>query len=243
MRKKAIATPLAAILTALLLLFLTGCGGGNGTGKTRGTGGVNDILEKGMAAEDQRKSGQNGTEQGNPGGQNNPDDQGSQSGQNDPGKQGDQGNPDDRNDPDRKGEQGNSDDPGNQGGQGNPGGADGDVSYDHVDIDLTELSDTVVYAEVYDMLMNPQDYLGKVVKMDGIFYVADNPAANDYYYMCIVQDVTACCMLDIEFVLDGTYVYPNDYPELDTEITVVGVFDTYLEDGKTYCTLRRAKLL
>ena len=232
MRKMTGITRLIAILMISLLL-LTGCGdGGNGTGKGKGAGGVNDVLEKGMAAEDQKKSGESGTEQGNQSGQGNPDDSGNKDDQ-----QGGQGNPEDQGNP---GGQDNPDDSGKQGGQGDPGDS---VSYDTVDIDLTELSDTVVYAEVYGMLMKPQDYLGKVVKMDGVFGVAVNTETNEYYYLCLVQDATACCALDIEFVLDGEHTFPNDYPELETNITVVGVFDTYEEDGNTYCTLRRAKLL
>ena len=37
--------------------------------------------------------------------------------------------------------------------------------------------------------------------------------------------------------------YPDDYPEADAEICVVGVFDTYQEGEYTYCTLRNASLL
>lgn len=45
------------------------------------------------------------------------------------------------------------------------------------------------------------------------------------------------------FVLTDNYVYPDDYPEVDEEICVVGVFDTYQEGDYTYCTLRKAKLV
>ena len=34
----------------------------------------------------------------------------------------------------------------------------------------------------------------------------------------------------------------EDYPEIDEEITVVGVFDTYMEGEYRYCTLRNASL-
>lgn len=38
-----------------------------------------------------------------------------------------------------------------------------------VDLDLTELSSTVVYSEVYNMLIKPDDYKGKIIKMKGQF--------------------------------------------------------------------------
>ena len=33
------------------------------------------------------------------------------------------------------------------------------------DVDLTQLSSTLVYAEVYNMASNPQSYVGKTVRM------------------------------------------------------------------------------
>ena len=112
-----------------------------------------------------------------------------------------------------------------------------------IDIDLTALSSTMVYSEVYNMMSSPQDYIGKVVKMAGAFAVYHDEAADVYYFACIIKDATACCAQGIEFVLDGDYVYPEDYPALQEEICVTGIFDTYQEGEYTYCTLRKAELL
>ena len=43
----------------------------------------------------------------------------------------------------------------------------------------------------------------------------------------------------IEFVLAGN----ASYPEANTTICVMGVFDTYEKNGYIYCTLREANLL
>jgi hypothetical protein len=56
------------------------------------------------------------------------------------------------------------------------------------------------------------------------------------------MDATACCSQGIEFELTDDYVYPDDYPEDGGDICVVGTFDTYEEDGFTYCVLRDARL-
>ena len=112
-----------------------------------------------------------------------------------------------------------------------------------VDVDLTVLSATMVYSEVYNMVTHPEDYIGKTVKMDGAFaYYHDETTGGDYF-ACIIQDATACCAQGIEFVLAGEHVYPEDYPAPDEEICVVGEFDTYLEGDYSYCTLRNARLL
>ncbi len=116
-------------------------------------------------------------------------------------------------------------------------------SEDGIDVDLTVLSSTMVYSEVYNIMVSPDEYIGKTVKMDGLFSYFHDETTNNEYFACIIQDATACCAQGIEFVLAGDYKYPEDYPELNSEICVVGVFDTYEEDGSIYCTLRDARLV
>ncbi len=113
----------------------------------------------------------------------------------------------------------------------------------NIDVDLTILSSTMVYSEVYSMMSYPEEYIGKTVKMEGPFSVYHDEASGNYYFACIIRDATACCAQGIEFVLKDERSYPDDYPEVGAEIRVVGVFDTYLEGGYTYCTLRNAELV
>jgi len=110
------------------------------------------------------------------------------------------------------------------------------------DVDLTKLSSTMVYSEVYNMITAPEDYIGKKIKMSGNFSVYHDESTNKYYYACLIADATACCSQGIEFVLDGDYSYPDDYPEINSIITVTGIFDTYEENGYTYCQLINAQL-
>ena len=107
-----------------------------------------------------------------------------------------------------------------------------------VEIDLTQLSSTMVYSEVYNMMMTPDDFIGKTVRMEGFFAMQHDDATGNDYYACIIQDATACCSQGIEFIPPADMKYPDDFPELDSIITVSGVFDTYEEDGYKYCTLR-----
>lgn len=120
-------------------------------------------------------------------------------------------------------------------------GSDGEtVSLDSVDVDLTAMSSTMVYSEVSSMMTDPDSFIGKVVKMAGAFAVYQDETSGNTYFACIVQDATQCCSNGIEFVLAGNHAYPEDYPELGSEITVTGVFDTYYEGPFYYCTLREA---
>lgn len=115
-----------------------------------------------------------------------------------------------------------------------------EVSADGIDIDLTTMSATMVYSEVQNMMMNPQSYMGKTVKMQGALNVAEEN--NQRYFACIIKDATACCAQGIEFDWAGDHAYPDDYPEQGEDITVVGSFTTYKENTQTYCQLANAEL-
>ena len=109
-------------------------------------------------------------------------------------------------------------------------------------IDLTLLSDTMVYGEVYTILMAPDDYIGKNIKIEGTCDIYEDDTTGKIYYACIVSDATACCFQGIEFKLSEDYAYTEQYPRLGEKICVEGKFDSYFEDGNTYYYLRDAQL-
>lgn len=113
-------------------------------------------------------------------------------------------------------------------------------SADGVDIDLTAMSGTMVYSEVLNMQQKPDDYYGKIVKMQGPFNVTE--LDNNRYFACVIKDATACCATGIEFEWEGDHSYPEDYPKPDTEITVTGEFTTYTEGNSKYLQLKNAKV-
>lgn len=108
------------------------------------------------------------------------------------------------------------------------------------DVDLTQLSSTLVYAEVYNMASNPQSYVGKTVRMKGnlVYQVVDGQPNPDYM-ACLISDATACCAQGVEFVLAQP---PAQYPELGSTVTVTGVFATYESSGLTQIRLEQAEL-
>ena len=115
-------------------------------------------------------------------------------------------------------------------------------------VDLTALSSTMVYAEVFAMMSSPEDYVGKTVKMQGIFskgqlYAAGSLNDGGTVFACVIQDATACCAQGIPFELAGDYTYPQDYPELGDTITVVGTFEIHEQEGMEFCRLRDAELV
>lgn len=96
------------------------------------------------------------------------------------------------------------------------------LSVEVVDVDLTKLSSTMVYGEVFNIVENPSEYRGKTIKIRGTYFAAHDPAKDEYHHSCVIWDATACCMQGMEFELaDGKY------PPNETEITLIGKFDVY----------------
>lgn len=109
---------------------------------------------------------------------------------------------------------------------------------DGVDVDLTQLSATMVYTEVYGMMVSPEDYVGKRIRMEGNYASYHDEATGKDYSACIIQDATQCCAQGIEFELKGKQSYPKD----GDEICVTGIFRTYKEGEATYCVLKNARI-
>lgn len=109
-----------------------------------------------------------------------------------------------------------------------------------VDLDLTALSSTVIYSEVYNMLISPDDYKGKIIKMKGQFNQYTDEETGKIYNAVIIPDATACCQQGLEFQLADK---SNPNFEQGTEITVEGSFNTYSDGKFIYCYLENAQIV
>lgn len=123
-----------------------------------------------------------------------------------------------------------------------PAASESVQSADGIDVDLTKLISTMVYSEVYNMLYTPDDYIGKTVKMNGAFAYYEDPETKEQYFACIIADAMACCSQGLDFIPTDEYTYPDDYPELNAEITVTGTFEIYEKNGIKYCRLANAAI-
>ena len=98
-----------------------------------------------------------------------------------------------------------------------------------VDYDLSEMNSNMVYAEVFNMMIEPEIYDDKVVKMKGNFAIYENsPTANGgRSYAVIISDALACCQTGIEFKYD----FAGNEPKEGDIITVTGVYVTAMLPG------------
>lgn len=105
----------------------------------------------------------------------------------------------------------------------------------NVDVDLTVLSPNMVYAEVYNMMMDPDSYLGKTIKVSGPYYPLYYDGTGNYYHYVMIEDALACCQNGMEFIWEeGIHTYPDEYPKEDEIIEIVGELKSYKEEQYIY---------
>jgi len=89
-------------------------------------------------------------------------------------------------------------------------------------LDLTRMSQTMVYASVMDMLTNPENYLGKTIKIQGEYNVLFHTPERPYNF-ALIEGASGCCPQNLMFIWDGSH----DYPEIGTKIEMTGIFSSY----------------
>ncbi len=116
--------------------------------------------------------------------------------------------------------------------------------YENIDVDLTTMSATLVYSQVLRMIEEPEFFINKVVKMSGPFVPYEGNTEETCYPAIVVKDATQCCSSGIEFLLYGIPLCSMKggygYPLYNEEATIVGVFETYIEDDFEYFRLKNA---
>lgn len=117
-----------------------------------------------------------------------------------------------------------------------------DFSDRSFDIDMSAMKTQLAYLQITNMMIDPEQYTGKTVKMTGTFaHTYDNNLQCDFF-VCYIPDETACCTQSLEFVINGDYSYPDDYPPDESTITVAGTFEKYIRDGYDLFRLNNAEI-
>ena len=104
-----------------------------------------------------------------------------------------------------------------------------------IDVDLVGMSSNMIFGEVNNMMMNPDEYMGKTVRIEGQYSPLYYDGTGKYYHYCVIADALACCSQGIEFIWDNnSHGYPSEYPKQGQNIQITGVFDKYTEEGYIY---------
>jgi len=111
-----------------------------------------------------------------------------------------------------------------------------------IDLDLTKMSATMIYTTIFDMLVMPEDYVEKNIKLKGWFETYTDQLTGEIFYAVVVPDATACCQQGLEFVWLGDHKYPEDFPKEGADLTVTGIYKLIENDGITYNYIEASSL-
>ncbi|MDD6920307.1 MAG: hypothetical protein PUI85_03750 [Eubacteriales bacterium] len=108
--------------------------------------------------------------------------------------------------------------------------------------DMTELSATVIYSEVFNMVADPQQYKGDTIKIKGALISYTDERTGRKVKGCVIKDATQCCAQGFEVVgKDGKELF-NGIAD-GTEIVVEGTFDYEEDKDYRYIKLVDAKFI
>jgi hypothetical protein len=115
-------------------------------------------------------------------------------------------------------------------------------------IDL-EIREKLFIAQTNEIYLNPEDYLGKTIRLEGLFKV-EQYVDEDKQYCFVLRYGPGCCGNDGTAGFEVAWGRPQPYtgavktlpsgpafPEVDAWVEAVGVLDTYEEDGYPYIYL------
>ena len=87
-----------------------------------------------------------------------------------------------------------------------------------IDFDLTDMSATMVYAQVYDLMLDATKYFDKTFKINGNLQKFNDHITNEEVYAIIIKDALGCCEQGIEV----KFSEEEKPPQTPTDIVLEG---------------------
>ncbi len=110
---------------------------------------------------------------------------------------------------------------------------------DHTGSDLVEIREKLFIAQINDIYLNAEDYLGKTIKYEGIFDSFTWEETGDIYYY-VIRYGPGCCGTDGNAGFE--IAWEGENPALNDWVEVIGVLELYEEDGRQYLRINVSSL-
>jgi zinc transport system permease protein len=108
---------------------------------------------------------------------------------------------------------------------------------------IVEIKEKMFLAQTNDVYLNAEDYLGKTIKLEGLFKREQSEYGN---YCFVLRYGPGCCGSDGNAGFEIAWEPRNQmlvkYPNVDNWVEAVGVLKTYEEDGYPYLYIALSSL-
>ncbi|MDR2494963.1 MAG: hypothetical protein LBD24_07055 [Spirochaetaceae bacterium] len=117
-----------------------------------------------------------------------------------------------------------------------------DARYDTNKGVVVEIKEKLFIAQTNDVYENPDDYLGKTLKLEGIFQYY-RPMTGDEPYCFVMRYGPGCCGNDGSVAFEVLWENgQGQYPQEGEWVEAVGVLKRYEEDGYPYICISLSSL-
>lgn len=99
-----------------------------------------------------------------------------------------------------------------------------------VSLDFTKMNYNMASGVIFDMMVAPQKYKNKTMKIHGQFYTEVH--SDKRIFAILIWDLTGCCPTGVTIVPLSSMKFPSDFPKQDEYVTVTGTLEIFEIDGE-----------
>ena len=100
-----------------------------------------------------------------------------------------------------------------------------------IDFDFARMNSTMMATYTYRLAANPKEFVGKTLRLSGIFLTRVDKEDGKRYFGCLTggSGGCSCCAPGsvLEFMPKETYAWPTNFPPLESRITVTGRLEMF----------------
>ncbi|MDR1178097.1 MAG: hypothetical protein LBK64_04645 [Spirochaetaceae bacterium] len=104
---------------------------------------------------------------------------------------------------------------------------------------IVDIKEKLFIAQTNDVYLNPDDYLGKGIRLEGLFK-REGYTGKEYCF--VIRYGPGCCGTDGNAGFEVAWEGDGVYPDIDDWVEATGVLKTYDEDGYPYLYIALSSL-
>ena len=107
---------------------------------------------------------------------------------------------------------------------------------------IIEIRERMFATQVKEIYLNHGDYLGKTIKLEGIFKKEQWDEIDQTYCFVVRYGPGGCCGYDSNVGFEVAWAKDSAYPDAESWVEAIGVLKTYEEDFYQYLYLDLSSL-
>ena len=107
------------------------------------------------------------------------------------------------------------------------------------ELPMVDITEKMFIAQCNDVYLNPDEYLGKVLRLEGMYDNFTDPSDGTVYHY-VLRNSPGCCGAD--GTIGFEFLYDGETPQLNDWIEVIGTVEKMTVGESEYIALRAVKV-